>query len=309
VERWQAGGTVYVAEGFTDPGAVPPFLYPPFVLPFLALLEPIPTELLRWAWFGLMVGAAVLACRRLAMPWWLVPFALAWPPFAEGAWNGNVQVLLFAAFAYAFWERPTQHDLRPVPRDLAGPDVGPRIGFLAAAVGAVKVSQAHAWLVVARHRPRSALLGALPWIGVLLVTLPLTGFGLYVDWLRQASLASNPDWAMIGVPLLVYLPGPIVAAITVASVVVAWRLRGPDTAAWLGLVMLIVSPNLHAFTGLFAIPALLLVRREIALVAVMAMASYLAIGWWLGVGLVAGAMIGGRWLPGLREPETVVTPA
>ena len=73
--------------------------------------------------------------------------------------------------------------------------------------------------------------------------------------------------------------------------------------------MLIVSPNLHAFTGLFAIPALLLIRREIALVAVLGMASYLAVGWWLGVGLVVGAMVGARWVPGLREPAVVPTPA
>lgn len=298
-----------MAQGFTDPNAIPPFLYPPFVLPFIAALSALPVDILRWAWLGLMVAVALATCRRLAMPWWLLPFALAWPPFAEGVWNGNVQILLFAAFVFAFWEAPVRHDLAPDPRDLGSPRTGPPIGFLAAAVGAVKVSQAHAWLVVARHRPRAAVLGALPWVAVVLVTLPLTGLALYFDWLRQASLASDPTWPMIGVPLLVYLPGPIVGAITLASIVVAWRLRGPDAGAWVGLIMLIVSPNLHAFTGLFAIPALLLVRREIGLVAVVAMASYLAIGWWLGVVLVAGALLGSRWAPGLRERTATLRPS
>ncbi len=300
---------MYVAQGFSDPNAIPPFLYPPFVLPFLVALQAIPQEILRWAWLGLMIAVALVTCRRLAMPWWLLPFALAWPPFAEGIWNGNLQILLFATFVFAFWEAPSRHDLASRPRDLDDPRTDARVGFLAATVGAVKVSQAHAWLVVARHRPRAAVVGALPWVAVVLVTLPLTGLVLYVEWLRQASLASDPTWPMIGVPLLVYLPGPIVGAIIVASIVAAWRLRGPDSGAWVGLLMLIVSPNLHAFTGLFAIPALLLVRREIGLVAVLAMASYLAIGWWLGVVLIAGAMIGSRWVPGLRERTQTLTPS
>ena len=70
-------------------------------------------------------------------------------------------------------------------------------------------------------------------------------------------------------------------------------------------MMLIVAPNLHAFTGLFALPAMLLVRREIALVAVIGMASYTAPGWWIGVASVAIALaLSGRF-PGLRaNPES-----
>jgi hypothetical protein len=287
-----------------------PYLYPPFVLPFAAAFAALPSELVRWAWFIGLVGVAALTCRRLAMPWWLVPFALAWPPFAEGIWNGNIQVVLFAAFVVTFWEGPRGHHLQPVPRDLADrARTGPRIGFAAATVGAAKVSQAFAWLVVARHQPRSAALGALPWLAVLLITLPMTGLQLYIEWLGQASLAADPGWDKIGVPLLVYLPKPVVVALTLAAVLVCLRLRGPRTGAWVGLLMLIVAPNVHAFTGLFAIPAMLLVRRDIALVSVIAMATYTEPGWWLGVGLVTGSLLLSDRYPSLSAAGPKPTPA
>jgi Glycosyltransferase family 87 len=300
-ERWLSGGAVYLADGFRDPEAIPPFLYPPFVLPLIGALTQLPADMLRWVWLAAFVGIAVLTCRRLAMPWWLVPFAIAWPPFAEGVWNGNIQVVLFAAFVVTFWVSPNQHDLAIDARDLTDRrQTGPLTGFTAATVGAVKVSQAFAWLVVARHQPRAAILGATPWLVVVVATLPLTGIGLYRDWLGQASLAADPRWPMIGVPLLLYLPQLVVFAITAASIVIALRLRGPDAGAWAGLLMLVVAPNLHAFTGLFAIPAMLLVRREVALIAVIGMASYTAPGWWLGVTLlVATLALGGRF-PELR---------
>jgi hypothetical protein len=303
-ERWMAGDTVYVADGFRDPEAIPPFLYPPFVLPAIGILTTVPSDVARWLWLLALVAIAVLTCRRLAMPWWLIPFALAWPPFAEGIWNGNIQVVLFAAFVVTFWLTPRRHDLVIDPRDLTDPGAtGPRIGFTAATVGAVKVSQALAWLVIARHQPRSAILGALPWALLVIATLPMTGIGLYQEWIGQAGLAADPAWPMIGVPLLLYLPRIVVIAVTVAAIVAALRLRGADAGAWVGLLMLVVAPNLHAFSGLFAIPAMLLVRREIALLAVIAMASYTAPGWWLGIGIVSGAL-----LLSVRYPRLRTTP-
>ena len=303
-ERWMAGGTVYVADGFHNPEAIPPFLYPPFVLPVIGILTTVPSDVARWLWLLAFVTVAVLTCRRLAMPWWLIPFALAWPPFAEGVWNGNVQIVLFAAFVVTFWLSPPRHDLVIDPRDLTDrAATGPSIGFTAATVGAVKVSQALAWLVIAKHQPRSAIVGALPWILVILATLPLTGIGLYQEWLGQAGLAADPAWPMIGVPLLLYLPRIVVVAVTLAAIVATLRLRGPEAGAWAGLLMLIVAPNLHAFTGLFAIPAMLLVRREIALLAVIGMASYTAPGWWFGIAIVSGALLLRGRYPRLRAPQ------
>lgn len=302
-ERWLAGGQPYLTDGFSDPSALAPFLYPPFVLPFLAPLTALPEIIVRWAWLGAGILAGVFVCRRMAVPWRLVPVVLAWPPFAGGIWGGNLQVFLVAAFVAAFWSRPTRADLHPCPRDLDGSEqTSWTVGWLAAAVGAVKISQGLAWLVVLRHRPRVAVIGALPWVLIVGVTIPVTGISLYGTWVDQVVRASDPSWPMMGVSLLAYLPSGVVAVLTVAAIVAAWRLRGPELGAWLALIMLLISPNMHDFTGLFLLPALLLIRREVALLAALLTASYTAQGWWLGIALVVGAMLLGRVWPILREP-------
>lgn len=302
-ERWLSGGVVYVAGGFTNPEVLPPFLYPPFVLPLLAPLTVLPELAVRLAWFSAAAVAAVLACRRLAIPWVLVPGVLLWAPMVGGIWGGNLQIFLFAAFVTVFWRRPDRYDLRPSPRNLdRASEIDSRLTFLAAAVGAVKFTQGHAWLALAGRAPRAAALGLIPWAILVLLTLPLVGIGLYGAWLEQLSRASNPAWPAMGVSLLAYLPSPLFAALTVGSVVVALRLRGPDSGAWLGMVVFLVAPNMHNFSGLMLLPALLRIRREFALLAAILTSSYTAQGWWLGVAIVIGTMLAGLRWPILREP-------
>lgn len=302
-ERWLSGGVVYVPDGFTDPEALPPFLYPPFVLPLLAPLTVLPELAVRLAWVVAVASAAIYACRRLAIPWLLLPGALLWAPMNEGIWGGNVQIFLFAAFVTVFWRRPDRFNLRPSPRELDRPaEIDSRLSFLGAAVGAVKFTQGHAWLALARRAPRAGALGLTPWAILVALTLPLVGFGLYDAWLDQLSRASNPAWPAMGVSLLAYLPSPVFAALTVASVVAALRLRGPDTGAWLGIVIFLVAPNMHSFSGLMLLPALLRIRREFALLAAILTSSYTAQGWWLGVAIVVGTMLAGLRWPILREP-------
>ena len=226
---------------------------------------------------------ALLVCRRLAIPWLAVPLVLVWEPMLGSIWGANVQLLLFAAFVAAFWRAPVRHDLHPEPRDLERPGaVTPRIGWYAATVASVKATQIHAWLAVAVRSPRAALAGAAPWVVVVAVTLPLVGIGLYADWLAQVGRASDPAWPAMGPSLLKYLPSAVFAAITIASLVIAVRLRGADTGAWLGLLMLVVTPNMHDFTGLFLLPAMLRIRLEFALLAAMLTSTATA------EGLVAG---------------------
>ncbi len=117
-QRWLDGGVVYVADGFTNPDVLPPFLYPPFVLPFVAPLTLLPEQLVRLVWWGLAVAVALLVCRRLAIPWRYVAIVLVWEPMLGSIWGANVQLLLFAAFVAAFWRAPAAHDLHPEPRDL-----------------------------------------------------------------------------------------------------------------------------------------------------------------------------------------------
>ena len=304
-ERWLDGGVVYLPDAFTDPGALPPFLYPPFVLPFVAPLTALPELALRWAW---VLGT-------LAVGWWsfrwiglgLIPatVGLVWIPMAEGVWTGNVSVVIFLAFVAALWHRAGDGGpARPRQLDVPG-ETGPRIGFLAASLAALKPSQVHGWLAVLRRQPRSAVLGVVPWVVVVLLTLPLTGIGPYFDWIGQVRLAADPQWPMMGVSLLAYLPAIAFGALVAGSLAVAWLLRGPDTGAWLGILMFLVTPNMHSFNGLFLVPAMLLIRREFALVAAMLMATYSAQGWWLGAAIVVATMlVGTRW-PIAREAQDV----
>jgi Glycosyltransferase family 87 len=302
-QRWLDGGTVYLADGFTNPDVLPPFLYPPFVLPFVAPLTALPEMLVRVAVTGIAVVAALLVCRRLAVPWRFVALVLIWEPMLGSMWGANVQLLLFAAFVAAFWRAPSIHDLHPEPRDLERPGaVIPRIGWYAATVASVKATQVHAWLAVASRSLRAAVLGVAPWVAVVLVTLPIVGIALWTDWVAQLGRASDPTWAAMGPSLLRYLPAVVVAVLTAASLVVAVRLRGADTGIWLALLMLVVTPNMHDFSGLFLLPAMLRIRLEFALLAAMLTSTATAEGWWLGIAIVVAGMLAGRRWPAMYEP-------
>ena len=305
--RWLAGGPVYQAASFTDPAAYgQPFLYPPFALPFLAPLTVIPEGLVRAVVAALTLIVAVAVCRRLAIPWIVLPGVLLWEPMFGGVWGANVQMLLFGAFVAAWWSVPVRHDLVPEPRDLDAPGaVTPRIGWYAATVASVKATQVHAWLAVGRRAPRPAIAGALPWAAIALATLPIVGIALYGDWFAQLARASDPGWNAMGPSLLRYLPAWTVAALTVASLVAAVWLRGPGTGAWLGLLMLLVTPNMHDFNGLFLLPAMLRIRREFALLAALLTATATAEGWWLGIGIVVLTMLAGRRWPVAFEPPPI----
>jgi hypothetical protein len=280
--RWLAGGQPYLASSFlAGPGYDLPYLYPPFVLPFVAPFTALPQFAVIVAWFLLSGAAAIFACRRLAIPWPAIPLLLVWPPFAEGLLGGNVQVVVFAAFVALLWRRPeaaeTRPNFEPLERDLAVHDRpvlrgDMRAGVLATAVGALKASQTQPWLYLVRRNWRAAALGAVVLAGIGLLTLPILGGQLWFDWLAQLGRANDPDWILAG--------------------------------AWIGLLAVIGSPSLRVFGLLFALPAMLLVRREIALVAGLLMASYTLEGWWLAMALISGSLLLGRWLPGLLEPTS-----
>ncbi len=220
-----------------------------------------------------------------------------------GIWGGNVAVVMFAAFVAAFWRSPVWHRGEPEPRDLDDtepPDA--RIGWLAASVAAVKLSQAQAWLAIAGRSFRAALLGAVPWIVLVVVTLPLVGIGSYGAWLTQLGRASDPSWVPMGPSLLHYLGTSVFAVLTLATFGLALWLRGRDTGVWLGLLMLLVTPNMHNHSALFLMPALLRIRREFALLAAMLTGTLTYEGWWLGIAIVVAVMLAGERWSILREP-------
>jgi hypothetical protein len=317
--RWLAGGQPYLAASFqAGPGYDLPYLYPPFVLPLVAPFTALPQIAVIGAWFVLSVGAAIFACRRLAIPWLAVPLLLIWPPFTEGLLGGNVQVVVFAAFVAVFWRRPGATELRPdfqpIENDLAGRQ-GPgrrgdlRDGLLATAVGALKASQVQPWLYLLRRNWRAAGLGAAVLAGFALATSPILGGRVWFDWLAQLGRANDPNWILAGDGIARFMPWWVGDLIALASLTLVFVVPKHHAGAWIGLLAVIGSPSLRVFGLLFALPALLYIRREVALVAALLIASYTFEGWWLAMAMVTGSLLLGRRVPWLLEPTREDRPA
>ncbi len=292
-ERWQAGGQPYLASAFTSPpGATQPFLYPPCLLPFFALLTAVPRWLIGSLAVGVMLGASIAACRRLGIAWLWLPLVLAWPPFAESIFGANIQTLLFAAFVFLFY-RVSGAPWRPPARDISDPAESPAlIGALATLVGAIKISQPHPWLYVLRHRPRSALGGALAVILIVAATIPLTGTNPWLDWVAQLRLASDPTWDLGGFAIPRFLPPGLGVGVALVCLAAVWFVPRERAGAWIGLLSVVGSLSLHVFGLLFLVPAMLLIRREAALVAAICIATYSYAGAWAGILVIAVTLAG-----------------
>lgn len=300
--HWASGGQAYPQSAMAIQGGPDlPFLYPPYLLPLLAPIAALPRDAVTAVWLMLCFFVAVWTCRRLAIPWLAIAFVLAWPPFAEGLITGNIQILSFAAFVALLYE-PARGALRQ--RTLLPGGDAPN-GIVAAAVGVCKITQLLPVLYLARRRFRAAALGVGALAVVCLVTLPLTGVAIYGDWLAQLQRAANPEWTIGGVAIgrRVGIPDALFA---VVGIVMALSVRGRDSAAWLGIALLVATPSVHGYTFLFLLPGLLTIRRDIAIpIAALFIGVYHAEAWWLAAALVAGLLIAMTRLPWLRfaEPE------
>ena len=311
-DRWLAGGQPYLASSFQAPaGPDLPFLYPPFVLPFLGPLALLPRTAAIAGWMLIGVIVAVWTCRRLGIPWPWVPLVLLWPPFFEGLIGGNIQVFLFAAFLGLMLDPPrTDRPFQPVERDLATSSRPAWIdGLLAVVNGAIKPSQAQPWLVALRRRPLAALLGAAMVIALVVATLPITGLSIWFDWLAQLGRAADPDWAFRGAGLASALPPVVGLSLAAATMAAAVALPRRFAASWLGILMIVGNPSLRMFGLLTLLPGMLTVRREIGLVAALGIASYTLTGLWLGVALVSIALALGTRRPSWLETGAAGSPA
>jgi hypothetical protein len=306
--HWASGGQAYPPSAMAiQAGPDLPFLYPPYLLPLLAPIAALPRDAVTAVWLMLCFFVAVWTCRRLAIPWLAIAFVLAWPPFAEGLITGNVQILSFAAFV-ALLYAPVNGALRQ--RTLLPNGDAPN-GIAAAAVGALKVTQLLPVLYVARRRFRAAALGVAALSAICLVTLPLTGVAIYGDWLSQLQRAANPAWTIGGVVIgrRVGIPDAVFVLI---GIVMALSVRGRDSAAWLGIALLVATPSVHGYTFLFLLPGLLTIRRDIAIpIAALFIGIYHAEEWWLAAALVAALLVAMTRWPWLRvaEPESGEAPS
>ncbi len=297
-DRWLAGGQPYLPQAFvTGSGATLPFLYPPAVLPVFAILSWLPRTPLLWAFVAVMLAAAVVASRRLRIPWVWIPLVLLYRPFLEGIVHANLTILTFLAFVILFYRR-SGSPWRADPRDVSRPDEPEvEIGALATFIGAVKVSQPHAWLFVLHYRWRAAAIGALAVAAVVILTLPFTGTQLWFDWTDQLRRAGNPAWAAGGFAMSRYLPPLVAFIVALACVVAVWFVPRRDGAPWVGILSTVGALSLHQFGLLFLIPGMLMIRLEIALVAACLIATHTSRGSWAGILLITVAYAASRFAP------------
>lgn len=302
-QRWGAGLPPYVpAPPGVRVGPDLPFLYPPFLLPLVSPLLAVPREPLLIGWSAVCFCLAIYSCRRLGIPYVAALPIMLWPPFLEGILGGNVQIAVFAAFVTAFWRWPVQAAWRPWAKDetaLCATSLAD--GLLATSVGALKVTQVHAWLLILRERPATAIRAALLLGVVALATVPATGLALYGAWLGQLSAAADPALGILGSPAAYFLPPALALGLLVATMLLVRWVPHPDAALWVGILMIVGSPSVQTFGWLFALPGLLVVRREIALICALLLATDYAILRWTALGLlVATLILSNRW-PTLRQ--------
>lgn len=102
---------------------------------------------------------------------------------------------------------------------------------------------------------------------------------------------------------------PPIVTVAVAGVTMVMAVFVPRRTAglWIGLLTIIGAPSLRMYGVLFAVPAMLRIRRELALIAATLIATYTNEGLWLGLGVVVVANLAAPVLPWLREPTSGAT--
>jgi hypothetical protein len=310
-ERWRSGAEPYLASAFlSPPGVTQPFLYPPWVLPPLSLLVDLPRPIVLGAWCLICIVSLAFICRRLAFPTWTWPLVALWPPILEPIIGGNVQLPVVAMFCAVFWisRRGRVIAIDPVERPLDQTErPGPGIGIVAAFSAAVKVSQPHTWVGVLRRAPRVALFGAFVVAFGAISTVPFTGLAIWGDWLAQLKRATDPTWELGGIAIARLVNPTIGLIVSVAAIlVILLFLPQRRTGAWVGVLAVIGASSLHTFGTIFLLPAMLLVRRELALIAALLIATTTYEGTWAGIVIIGVAMTAGLHWQGWFEPHSGV---
>jgi hypothetical protein len=309
-ERWVNGEVVYDPAAFeVTGGAALPYLYPPFLLPFLVPLTALPMQVVLAVWVLLCLVASVWALWRLRIPFVWMPLLLISPPFAEGILGGNVQVILFALFVAMFVAHDrAAPDFQPTPQDPAEPGrATPALkeGLFATIIAAFKVSQLHPWVYLTRHRWRAAFLGAAVFGLVVLATVPLTGLEIWGDWLAQVRRASDPSWPIGGIGLGRYLGALPATLVAIACLLAVLFVPRRTSGAWVGVLAVVGSLSLRTYGLLFLLPAGLAIRRELGILAFAFIGTFTEAGMWTGIVIVSAAwVLASRW-PLLLEPPPV----
>ena len=227
-----------LVQGLLHDKAMYPFLYPPVSLPFFGTLAALPFGLAAAIWTLFGAAAGMYAVHLLGVRGVWLPVIALWPPFFVGVWSGNVAVPALLLLVGGFF-----------------------IGRVLVFLPLLKVQGAIPPLWLLRERKwRELAIGLALVAGLCLLTLPLVGVQLWVDWIAglrafQESQATFRVLYSLALPRAV----PYVAFLAVSVLAVVWALRrrGAPGLARLGVASIIASPALYRHGLLAGLPAVL----------------------------------------------------
>jgi len=276
-----AGSQVYTPQPIdrypSDLGFLP-FLYPPVTLPVFGLLSQVPSALVEGAWLLGSIAIVLASLRLIGLSWPWTIAALAWTPIEQGLFVGNVAVPSFFLLAIA-------------PRLPVALVLGP----LAKPQNAIPAI----WLIRER-RWRSIAVGVGIVLAAILVTLPLTGFQRWFEWIDGLLVYQDSQRllpGLYGIGLGRFLPGWLYVAIAVLVVLLALVPRGREGLARTSLASVVASPSLWSHGYLMAIPAFLRMRSFWLWVC----AGMLCAGAFPGPQLALAVAVAGWLVPAMRR--------
>jgi hypothetical protein len=280
------GSPVYTISSAADFGrdnTLLPFVYPPPTIPLFAALAAMPAAAAKAVWLAVCVGASVAGLRLLGVRWLWVPVLLAWPPFVQGIYVGNVVIPTFLFFVAA-----------------------PLAGWLLALGPAFKIQLGVPGLWLVRERRwRDLAIALAVGAALILVTLPLVGADSWRQWFSQLADFSNltgQERSLMGYSLQRWLGPVVMFGLGAAAALIALTRRRGDSLAGLGVASLVASPTMYTHGAMMGLPALLRLRAPLLWFA-LAMTSTIVVqqGYWVGLGLGFAALI----VPGLTHERSL----
>lgn len=139
--------------------------------------------------------------------------------------------------------------------------------------------------------------------GDVAATLPSTGLAIYGDWLQQPARAADPAWAYAATGLWRFLQRELAFVVAALSVVALWWVPRSSAGMWIGFLGVVGGLSVHTYGLLFLVPAMLRIRREIALVGAMFIGSLNPAGLALGATIIVIGAVASIGFPALREPR------
>jgi len=142
---------------------------------------------------------------------------------------------------------------------------------------------------------------------VIAVTLPITGLAIWGEWIEQMRRAATATtWENRGFAISRFAPPGVGLAVTLVTLIVLLRISSRERAGeWVGVLSVVGAVSLQIFGLLFLLPAMLAIRRELAIVGALFITTYSYLGLWAGIVVASASFVASRHWPWLEEPTAL----